>query len=113
MAASVLSAPGAIHRRRRGAGRDQDAIEAPTAELVLEPTGRWLIEQLPRTRAEILDDGSIRAVVEGRDWDWLRGLVLSAGRHLRSVAPARLARSAREAALAALDAYADGGNPPA
>ncbi|WP_159716843.1 helix-turn-helix transcriptional regulator [Actinomyces marmotae] len=113
LAASVLSAPGTTHRRRRGPGHEQDPTGAPTAELILEPTGRWLIEQLPRTRAEILDDGAIRAVVEGRDWDWLRGLVLSAGRHLRFVAPARLARSAREAALAALDAYADGGNPPA
>ncbi|SHI64786.1 proteasome accessory factor C [Actinomyces denticolens] len=118
LSASVLDTSGTAHRRRRSpqgrsAGHDQDEIEAPTAELILEPTGRWLIEQLPRTRAEILDDGAIRAVVEGRDWDWLRGLVLSTGRHLRSVAPAHLARSSREAALAALDAYADGGNPSA
>lgn len=118
LAATVLDTPSTAHRARRraqgdGLDHDQDAIEAPTAELILEFTGRWLIEQLPRTSAEILDDGAIRAVVEGRDWDWLRGLVLSAGRHLRSVAPEHLALSASQAARAALDAYADGGNPPA
>lgn len=101
--ARVLPEPATARRPRRP--RTPTAQEGPEAVLTLAPSGRWLIEQVPCTSRE-RSDGSIVAVVRGRDRAWLLGLVLSAGRHLLAVEPADLARDAAAAARRALEADA-------
>ena len=99
LAARVLGERSRSHRlRRRPAGA------RPTATLHLRPTGRWLTEQVPTLRTTTNPDGTITAVVEGRDEEWLVGLVLSAGRHLLDVQPLDLAHVTVRRARAALAA---------
>ena len=99
LAARVLGERSRPHRlRRRPAGT------RPTATLHLRPTGRWLTEQVPTLRTTTNPDGTITAVVEGRDEEWLVGLVLSAGRHLLDVQPFDLAHVTVRRARAALAA---------
>lgn len=115
--AQVLDVPAASHRAPRRAKRASQV----EATLVLKPTGRWLVEQIPCEVLHTGRDGTLHVRVRGRDRAWLVGLVLSAGRHLRSVAPADLAREAAAAARRALDnldnqdhadaVYAGGGTP--
>ena len=83
--------------------------DGETAVLHLEPSGRWLAEQIPCEEVVQLADGSLRVRVVGRDERWLVGLVLSAGRHLRGVEPRSLAVSAAARARGALERYAGGG----
>ena len=79
-----------------------------TAVLQVEPSGRWLVEQIPCEEVVQLADGSLRVRVVGRDERWLVGLVLSAGRHLRGVEPRSLAVAAAARARGALERYAGG-----
>ena len=83
--------------------------DGETAVLHLEPSGRWLAEQIPCEEVVQLADGSLRVRVVGRDERWLVGLVLSAGRHLRGVEPRSLAVAAAARARGALERYAGGG----
>ena len=83
--------------------------DGETAVLHLEPSGRWLVEQIPCEEVVQLADGSLRVRVVGRDERWLVGLVLSAGRHLRGVEPRSLAAAAAARARGALERYANGG----
>ena len=83
--------------------------DGETAVLHLEPSGRWLVEQIPCEEVVQLADGSLRVRVVGRDERWLVGLVLSAGRHLRGVEPRSLAVAAAARARGALERYAGGG----
>ena len=83
--------------------------DGETAVLHLEPSGRWLAEQIPCEEVVQLADGSLRVRVVGRDERWLVGLVLSAGRHLRGVEPRSLAAAAAARARGALERYANGG----
>lgn len=100
--ATVTDAPATAHRvsRRPAPQTSQDA----TAALTLAPSGRWLVEQVPCRSVQEHPDGTMTAVVHGRDRAWLIGLVLSAGRHLRRVDPPELAREAGAAARRALAA---------
>ena len=82
--------------------------DGETAVLHLEPSGRWLVEQIPCEEVVQLADGSLRVRVVGRDERWLVGLVLSAGRHLRGVEPRSLAVAAAARARGALERYASG-----
>lgn len=82
--------------------------DGETAVLHLEPSGRWLVEQIPCEEVVQLADGSLRVRVVGRDERWLVGLVLSAGRHLRGVEPRSLAVAAAARARGALERYAGG-----
>ena len=116
VSATVLATPAAAHRasrRSRGGGAAQEGSRwsssgaAPTATLTLRPTGRWLTEQIPCLSVEEQPGGRLRAVVEGRDRDWLVSLVLSAGSHLIAVEPADLARQAAAAARRALNSYGE------
>ena len=104
----VLDVPSVRHRaprRTKQAAADHCAGNKPRATLVLQPTGRWLAEQVPCLSQEETADGHLRVVVEGRDRAWLIGLVLSAGRHLIAVEPPDLAQEAATAATQALAAY--------
>lgn len=101
LSATVLDHPAAPHRASRSGQDDQ----LPQAILTLRPTGRWLTEQIECLSVEQTPQGTIRAVVEGRDEDWLTGLVLSAGAHLVSIEPASLAERAGHQARLALAAY--------
>lgn len=117
VSATVLATPAAAHRAsrrsRRGGHAPQEGSRwssseaAPTATLTLKPTGRWLTEQIPCISVEERPGGQLRAVVEGRDRDWLVSLVLSAGSHLLAVEPADLARQAAATARRALSSYGE------
>ncbi|WP_103064410.1 helix-turn-helix transcriptional regulator [Actinomyces qiguomingii] len=110
--AKVLDTPARAHRSSRKHNSHTTRVEAT---LVLKPTGRWLVEQIPCQQVHTERDGSLRVRVRGRDHAWLVGLVLSAGKHLITVEPAELAMEAGAAARRALrrDAavYAYGGTP--
>ena len=106
--AEVLDTPSVRHRsshRRNQPAADHSAGNRPRATLVLQPTGRWLAEQVPCLSQEETADGNLKVVVEGRDRAWLTGLVLSAGRHLIMVEPPDLAQEAAAAAKQALTSY--------
>ena len=106
--AEALDAPSVRHRasrRTKQATADHCAGNKPRATLVLQPTGRWLAEQVPCLSQEETGDGNLQVVVEGRDRSWLIGLVLSAGRHLVAVEPPDLAQEAAAAAKQALTSY--------
>ena len=66
------------------------------------------MEQLACESVTEHPDGTLTAVVRGRDRAWLVGLVLSTGRHLVSVGPPDLAREAAAAAARALARYDTG-----
>ena len=107
-AAEVLDTPSVRHRasrRRNQPKADHCAGNRPRATLVLQPTGRWLAEQIPCLSQEETADGNLQVVVEGRDRAWLIGLILSAGRHLVAVEPQDLAQEAAAAAKQALTSY--------
>ena len=106
--AEVLDTPAVRHRasrRRNQPEADHSASDRPRATLVLQPTGRWLAEQVPCLSQEETADGNLQLVVEGRDRAWLIGLVLSAGRHLVAVEPPDLAQEAAASAKRALTSY--------
>ena len=106
--AEALDTPSVRHRasrRTKQAAADHYAGNKPRATLVLQPTGRWLAEQVPCLSQEETGDGNLQVVVEGRDRSWLIGLVLSAGRHLVAVEPPELAQEAAAAAKQALTSY--------
>ena len=107
-AAEALDTPSVRHRasrRRNQPKADHCAGTRPRATLVLQPTGRWLAEQIPCLSQEETADGNLQVVVEGRDRAWLIGLILSAGRHLVAVEPQDLAQEAAAAAKQALTSY--------
>lgn len=108
--ARVLPVGATAHRAARHHLPAQDL----TATLTLAPSGRWLVEQVPCLGVEEHPDGTMTAVIQGRDRAWLVGLVLSAGRHLRRVDPPDLAREAAAAARRALaaDAVVHAGRAP-
>ena len=106
--AEALDTPSVRHRssrRRNQPEADHSASDRPRATLVLQPTGRWLAEQIPCLSQEETVDGNLQVVIEGRDRAWLIGLVLSAGRHLVAVEPPDLAQEAAAAAKQALTSY--------
>ena len=106
--AEALDTPAVRHRssrRRNQPEADHSASDRPRATLVLQPTGRWLAEQVPYLSQEETADGCLRVVVEGRDRAWLIGLVLSTGRHLVAVEPPDLAQEAAASAKQALTSY--------
>ena len=104
------AAPHPRPRPRSAAPRRPARIaDGETAVLHLEPSGRWLAEQIPCEEVVQLADGSLRVRVVGRDERWLVGLILSAGRHLRGVEPRSLAVAAAARARGALERYAGGG----
>ena len=105
---TLLDTPSVRHRasrRRNQPKADHCAGTRPRATLVLQPTGRWLAEQVPCLSQEETADSNLQVVVEGRDRSWLIGLVLSAGRHLVAVEPPDLAQEAAAAAKQALTSY--------
>ncbi|RJF44763.1 WYL domain-containing protein [Actinomyces sp. 2119] len=107
LAATVLpvAADTPASSRVTDGGNSATAQPLPRAVLVLRPSGRWLVEQVPCDSVQELPDGTIRAEVEGRDQVWLTSLVLSCGAHLVSVEPQELLSQAAASANQALESY--------
>ncbi|KGF03769.1 MAG: WYL domain-containing protein [Actinomyces urogenitalis] len=110
--AEVLDTPATAHRlarspRARAAQRKREKAntDRPRATLHLDRRARWLTEQVPCESVTQEEDGTLTAVVLGRDEQWLVSLILSCGRDLLGVQPPGLAAQAARAARSALGAY--------
>ncbi|MFE6665519.1 helix-turn-helix transcriptional regulator [Streptomyces sp. NPDC057697] len=99
------AAPPELELRDLSAGLVQPAAEDPEVVVEVGPGGRWVAEYYPHDRAEELPDGGLRIVLRTPDPASLRRLALRLGGEGRIVSPPELARSAQQAARAALAAY--------
>ncbi|MFD7861153.1 helix-turn-helix transcriptional regulator [Streptomyces sp. NPDC057682] len=99
------AAPPELELRDLSEGLVQPAAEDPEVVVEVGPGGRWVAEYYPHDRAEELPDGGLRITLRTPDPASLRRLALRLGREGRIVSPPELARSARDAARAALAAY--------
>ena len=90
-------------RRRRTAHR----VDTWTEEAALQVSsgGRWISEQIPCDSVIEKPDHDLEIALRGRDRQWLKQLVLSAGAHMRVVEPEWLAHEASQSARAALKLY--------
>ncbi len=88
-------------------GLVQPAPDDPQVVVEVAPGGRWVAEYYPHDSAEELPDGGLRITLRTPDPASLRRLALRLGADGRITAPPELARSAREAARAALAAYGE------
>ncbi|MFF1836288.1 helix-turn-helix transcriptional regulator [Streptomyces sp. NPDC058231] len=99
------SAPPELELRDLSEGLVQPAAEDPEVVIEVGPGGRWVAEYYPHDSAEELADGGLRITLRTPDPASLRRLALRLGGEGRIVAPPELARSAQQAARAALVAY--------
>ncbi|MFV5994057.1 helix-turn-helix transcriptional regulator [Streptomyces sp. NPDC056231] len=99
------SAPPELELRDLSEGLVQPAAEDPEVVIEVGPGGRWVAEYYPHDSAEELADGGLRITLRTPDPASLRRLALRLGGEGRIVAPPELARSAQQAARAALAAY--------
>ncbi|MGW1226671.1 helix-turn-helix transcriptional regulator [Streptomyces sp. NPDC001478] len=99
------AAPPELELRDLSEGLVQPAAGDPEVVVEVGPGGRWVAEYYPHDRAEELPDGGLRITLRTPDPASLRRLALRLGREGRIVSPPELARSARDAARAALAAY--------
>ncbi|MEE1747047.1 MULTISPECIES: helix-turn-helix transcriptional regulator [unclassified Streptomyces] len=99
------AAPPELELRDLSAGLVQPAAEDPEVVVEVGPGGRWVAEYYPHDSAEELSDGGLRIALRTPDPASLRRLALRLGGEGRIVSPPELARSARQAARAALAAY--------
>ncbi|MEV8451864.1 WYL domain-containing protein [Streptomyces sp. NPDC052095] len=102
------AAPPELELRDLSAGLVQPAAEDPEVIVEVGPGGRWVAEYYPHDSAEELPDGGLRIALRTPDPASLRRLALRLGGEGRIVSPPELARSARDAARAALAGYDDG-----
>ncbi|MFJ2639625.1 helix-turn-helix transcriptional regulator [Streptomyces sp. NPDC087511] len=99
------AAPPELELRDLSAGLVQPAAEDPEVVVEVGPGGRWVAEYYPHDSAEELPDGGLRIALRTPDPASLRRLALRLGGEGRIVSPLELARSAQQAARAALAAY--------
>ncbi|MFB6819644.1 helix-turn-helix transcriptional regulator [Streptomyces sp. NPDC056347] len=102
------AAPPELELRDLSAGLVQPAAEDPEVIVEVGPGGRWVAEYYPHDSAQELPDGGLRIALRTPDPASLRRLALRLGGEGRIVSPPELARSARDAARAALAGYDDG-----
>lgn len=88
-------------------GLYQPAADDPTAELLLDPSARWIADYYPTESAEEAADGQLRVRLRVSDDGWLRRLVLRSGGAARVLAPPALVDAVHGDAEAALLAYSD------
>jgi len=93
------------------AGPDTSLFDAdpdlPAARFLIAPAAAWMREYYPMRNITELADGSCEATMTYASEDWLARLVLGFGAEVRVLEPASLARRVRDAASAALVAYAE------
>ncbi|AXE76972.1 MULTISPECIES: helix-turn-helix transcriptional regulator [Streptomyces] len=99
------AAPPELELRDLSEGLVQPAAEDPEVVVEVGPGGRWVAEYYPHDSAQELSDGGLRIILRTPDPASLRRLALRLGGEGRIVSPPELARSARQAARAALAAY--------
>ena len=86
-------------------GLVQPSPDDPKVVIEVSAGGRWVAEYYQYDSTVELPDGGLRITLRTPDPQGLRRLALRLGRDGRVVAPAGLAKSAREAAEQALAAY--------
>ncbi|MEU9759395.1 WYL domain-containing protein [Streptomyces sp. NPDC047985] len=101
------AAPPELELRDLSEGLVQPSAEDPEVVVDVGPGGRWVAEYYPHDTARELPDGGLRITLRTPDPASLRRLALRLGGEGRIVSPPELARSAQEAARAALAAYDD------
>ncbi|MER6504237.1 WYL domain-containing protein [Streptomyces sp. NPDC001455] len=101
------AAPPELELRDLSEGLVQPSAEDPEVVVEVGPGGRWVAEYYPHDTARELPDGGLRIALRTPDPASLRRLALRLGGEGRIVSPPELARSAQEAARAALAAYDD------
>lgn len=101
------AAPPELELRDLSEGLVQPSAEDPEVVVEVGPGGRWVAEYYPHDTARELPDGGLRITLRTPDPASLRRLALRLGGEGRIVSPPELARSAQEAARAALAAYDD------
>ncbi|MFE7263201.1 helix-turn-helix transcriptional regulator [Streptomyces sp. NPDC057592] len=99
------AAPPELELRDLSEGLVQPAAEDPEVVVEVGPGGRWVAEYYPHDSAQELPDGGLRITLRTPDPASLRRLALRLGGEGRIVSPPELARSAQQAARAALAAY--------
>ncbi|SFX46896.1 WYL domain-containing protein [Streptomyces atratus] len=99
------AAPPELELRDLSEGLVQPAAEDPEVVVEVGPGGRWVAEYYPHDSAQELPDGGMRIALRTPDPASLRRLALRLGGEGRIVSPPELARSAQQAARAALAAY--------
>lgn len=97
--------PPPLEPRDLSAGLVQPSPTDPEVVIEVAPGGRWIAEYYPHDTAEELPDGGLRVTLRTSDPATLRRLALRLGPDGRIISPPELARSAREAARAALARY--------
>jgi proteasome accessory factor C len=108
--ATVLDEAALPPKQAVQSGPDTSLFDAdpalPAATLVLAPSAAWMREYYPvRVNREFPDGGCEVAMTYASD-EWLARLILGLGAEVRVIAPDSLAQRVREAADAALAAYA-------
>ncbi|MFF3732286.1 helix-turn-helix transcriptional regulator [Streptomyces sp. NPDC002476] len=99
------AAPPELELRDLSEALVQPSAEDPEVVVEVGPGGRWVAEYYPHDTARELPDGGLRIALRTPDPASLRRLALRLGGEGRIVSPPELARSAQEAARAALAAY--------
>ncbi|MEU2127703.1 WYL domain-containing protein [Streptomyces sp. NPDC018352] len=99
------AAPPELELRDLSEGLVQPAAKDPEVVVEVGPGGRWVAEYYPHDSAQELPDGGLRITLRTPDPASLRRLALRLGGEGRIVSPPELARSAQQAARAALAAY--------
>jgi proteasome accessory factor C len=111
LAIDVLDVPAEIPPQAEPLDVDQGLFRPSPDDLrvviELSPRGRWVAEYYPCESVTDLGDGRLRVVLRTPDVTWVRRLGLGLGEDGRVIEPASLAAEVREAAAAALVAYAD------
>lgn len=111
--ASVLDEPAAPPEPAVQGTTDTSLFDAdpalPAATLRIAPEAAWMLEYYPMRVLRELPDGHFEAAMTYASDDWMARLVLGFGAQVRVVEPEELAQRVRQAAHAALGAYAEAG----
>lgn len=108
--AELLDEPAAPPEPARQAETDTSLFDAdpalPVATLRLAPSAAWMFEYYPMRVVGELPDGWRQAELTYASDEWLTRLLLGMGDEVQVLAPDALATGVRDAAAAALSAYA-------
>lgn len=109
--ATVLDEAAAAPEPALQSGPDTSLFDAdpalPVARFLVTPAAAWVREYYPMRVINELPDGSCEAVMTFASEEWLARLVLGFGADVQVLEPASLVERVRDAAGAALAAYAE------
>lgn len=109
--ATVLDEAADVPEPALQAGPDTSLFDAdpslPVARFLIAPAAAWMREYYPMRVVSELPDGSCEAAMTFASEEWLARLVLGFGADVRVLEPTSLADRVRDAAGAALAAYAE------